>query len=106
MAGRRIEDAAEARRCLEAARASRQTVGAWCRQAGIDGRSLNAWRMNLERASAGSDGGSRAELVELVVGRGPSASGLSIRCGPFVVEVDGTVDSALLGRVLRVLVQC
>lgn len=48
MAGRKIEDEAEARSCLKAAVASGEGRAVWARRHGIDGRSLNAWRVNLE----------------------------------------------------------
>ncbi len=46
---RKIEDEREARRSLAAAEAAGGTIKQWARTNGIDGRSLNAWRMNLER---------------------------------------------------------
>ena len=49
MAGRRILNEQEARWRLAAARAARGGLAAWARSHGIDGRSLNAWRVNLER---------------------------------------------------------
>jgi hypothetical protein len=45
-AGRKIEDEREARACLKAAKG--ENLGRWARAHGIDGRSLNAWRINLE----------------------------------------------------------
>ena len=56
---RRVDDELEARRCLQAVAASGRSLGAWAREQGIDGRSLNAWRMNLERGE-----GRRPRLVE------------------------------------------
>ena len=44
---RKIADETEARRCLRAARLAGLNAGEWARARGIDGRSLNAWRMNL-----------------------------------------------------------
>lgn len=110
MAGRRIEGESDARACLAAARASRQTLAEWCQRSGVDGRSLNAWRMNLKRGTAVELGAGRPRLVELVV-VAPSApaadSGrLTVRCGPFVVEADAAFDEALLVRVLGVLARC
>ena len=46
---RKITDEREARRCLTAAARSGNAPGAWARANGIDGRSLNAWRINLAR---------------------------------------------------------
>jgi hypothetical protein len=49
---RKISGEREARRYLAAAEAAGGTVKEWARANGIDGRSLNAWRMNLERRGA------------------------------------------------------
>ena len=49
MAGRRILNEQDARRSLAAAKSSRAGLAAWVRAHGVDGRSLNAWRVNLER---------------------------------------------------------
>jgi hypothetical protein len=49
---RKIEDEREARRCLKSARAAGLTAGEWAREHGIDGRSLNAWRINLSVSAA------------------------------------------------------
>lgn len=46
---RKIDNQNEARRCLRAAERAGLTAGEWAREHGIDGRSLNAWRMNLAR---------------------------------------------------------
>lgn len=46
---RKITDERDARRCLAAARTAGQTAGRWAQAHGVDGRSLNAWRMNLTR---------------------------------------------------------
>ena len=53
MASRRqVEDEAEARRCLLAAKRKGLSAGEWAREHDIDGRSLNAWRVNLELRGA------------------------------------------------------
>ena len=49
MAGRKIRDGADARTSLAAAAESKVSRAEWARQQGIDGRSLNAWRLNLAR---------------------------------------------------------
>ena len=46
---RKITDELDAQRCLVAARRAGGDVGAWARANGVDGRSLNTWRMNLAR---------------------------------------------------------
>lgn len=106
MAGRKIRSAEEARACLSAAANSGMERAAWARQHGIDGRSLNAWRMNLER-QAGDPVVEPLRLVELVAApvaqRPPS---LRVSCGPFEVHVDEDFDERQLSRVLRVLAAC
>lgn len=62
---RRIESEGEARHCLGAARAAGHPAGEWARERGIDGRSLNAWRVNLAR------GRRELQLVELVPAMAP-----------------------------------
>ncbi len=48
MAGRKVFDEQDARRCLLAAKSWRGGLSEWARANGVDGRSLNAWRVNLE----------------------------------------------------------
>ena len=81
---RKIEDEKDARACLRAAKAARLSVGEWARDNGVDGRSLNAWRINLTRARAGgqaSEGNLR--LVEIVPAPPPRAN------TRYVVHIDG-----------------
>ncbi|MEN9580190.1 MAG: hypothetical protein RJA70_3199 [Pseudomonadota bacterium] len=56
-AGRKIEDEREARRCLAAARRAGLGLGEWARARGIDGRSLHAWQLGLERRARGAVAG-------------------------------------------------
>ena len=49
MAGRKIFNEEDARRCLAAVMSAPGGLGEWSRANGIDGRSLNLWRKNLER---------------------------------------------------------
>ena len=42
---RKIEDETEARRCLRAAKLAGYSAGEWARAHGIDGRSLNSWKV-------------------------------------------------------------
>jgi hypothetical protein len=52
MERRKIRDEADARACIAAVKASKLTVKEWARSAGVDGRSLRAWTINLGRESA------------------------------------------------------
>lgn len=62
---RKIEDERDARACLKAAKAAGLTAGEWAREHGVDGRSLNAWRINLS-GRAKQSATAKPRLVELV----------------------------------------
>lgn len=84
---------------LEAAR--------WSQEHGVDGRSLNAWRINLDRrGQAASDGPMRLRLVELVAHPTVAPSRYVVRMGEFAVEVDDGFDDATLRRLLGVVASC
>jgi len=106
LAGRRIVDRSEAVRSLEAAAASGLGRAVWARRNGIDGRSLNAWRLNLERRADDDVVNVPAiRMVELVAST-PAVATYRIRCGAFVVEVDGNFDDHVLARLLSVVASC
>ena len=113
MARRKIRDEHDAQTCLTAQVASGMGLPAWCRQAGIDGRSLNMWRLQLARR------GARPRLslvewlpaqrsVEAVQDRGGRVEAPCYRVvrGDFVVEVPTNFDSETLQRLLRVVAVC
>ena len=107
MAGRKIRDEVDARKCLEAASHSGVSRKQWAHDHGVDARSLNAWRMNLtRRGQQRQQPGLR--LVELVPAGAVSASSrpLVVRCGPWSVEVTLDVDEELLATVLQVIATC
>ena len=119
---RKIADETEARRCLRAARLAGLSAGEWARARGIDGRSLNAWRMNLAgRGAPRTTAASRRStptpprpaahaLVELVPA---TASAKDVAGGCYVLEVAGArlefddhCSVATLRRVLEALRSC
>lgn len=118
MVGRKIEDERDARRCLLAAKSGNLSAGEWARAHGIDGRSLHAWQMNLERRGAIAPSRRRKRkvlaapraLVELI----PSAPDIAIvGGGRYVLEVAGArvefgddASVATLRRVLEALRSC
>jgi len=102
MARRKIASEAEARRCLAAVESSALTLADWARAEGIDGRSLNMWRLNLARKT---DEASVPRLVELV-SSAPRASGYVVRCGPFTVELGDDFNQDTLLRILEVVAAC
>ncbi len=71
MAGRKIRDHADARVALREAEASGLTRVDWAREAGVDARSLNMWRLNLARPAEPRDEAPALRLVELVQGPAP-----------------------------------
>ena len=116
--GRKIEDEAEARQCLAAAKRKGLSVGDWARAHDIDGRSLNAWRVNLGRREASAQPRRRKSkaaptaraLVELL----PASPSVAVAGrGRYVLEVararvefgdDLSVET--LHRVLEALRSC
>jgi transposase-like protein len=110
MAGRRIVNEHDARRCLAAARSSQGGLGAWARTHGVDGRSLNAWRVNLERGGIGRAPGAGVKLVEVV----PAAAVSAQRPPPpYVLHISGVelevgddFEEQALRRLVVVLKSC
>ncbi len=80
---RKVKDDRDARACLRSARVAGVSVGEWAREYGVDGRSLNAWRINLSRSGATEEVEAKPRLVELV----PAAP--SRADARYVVHVDG-----------------
>ena len=103
---RKIADEQEARRCLAAARAARMDVGSWARSHGIDGRSLNAWRVNLgRRGEPRRAAGPR--LVELVpASAAPSSARYVLRLGGVDLELSDDFDEGTVRRLVGVLRSC
>ena len=106
MAGRRIRDACDARECLAEEAASGLTRAEWARRERIDGRSLNAWRLNLERRASAGSALRLVELVSTVETPQSQPTALRMRCGVFVVEVDRDFDRDTLARLLAVVALC
>ena len=100
---RKIENASDARRCLKAAAASGLNIGAWARAHGVDGRSLNAWRINLAEPQP-------PRLVELVAAPQPSnvmsSARYLVRVGEHAIELDAHFQEATLVRLVRALRAC
>lgn len=85
MAGRRIFNEQDARRCLAAVKLSRADLATWARAHGVDGRSLNLWQVNLSRRGAPSPRAVKpVQLVELV-----PAVPRNVPRAPYVLHVDG-----------------
>ena len=117
MERRKIRDEADARASLAAAKRCGLTPTAWCRTAGVDGRSLRAWSINLARGAVGRGRRlapraaltKRVELVELVA-VSPATTSVgrryTVRVGKLGVEVGDDFDAATLRRLVAVLAAC
>ena len=67
MTRRKVRDHIDATELLDALKASGQSLPDFCRARGLDGRSLNCWRLNFQRDAAPARRGLR--LVEVAVVR-------------------------------------
>lgn len=114
MKRRKIRDEADARACIAAVRSSGLVSAAWARSAGVDGRSLRAWTMNLARSArprkatrSSTQSGAVVQLVELVPAMASRAPGrYVVRVGANYVELDEQFDDATLRRLVAVLSSC
>ena len=97
---RKVRSGEEASRHLAAARASGKPRAAWAVEHGLDARSLNAWRLILERRQRAAPA---PGWVELVAARVEPPPAYRIRCGVFEIEAAGEFDDERLGRLLRVM---
>jgi transposase-like protein len=112
-AGRKIRDEAEARDCVLAVERAGQSAGEWARAHGIDGRSLQAWKITFGRGRPSVPQPSPSPkprtvvspLVELVprksVGQVNARHVHGVR-----LEFGNDVSSDTLRRVLAVLRAC
>lgn len=109
MAGRKVFNEQDARRCLAAVKASRRELATWAREHGVDGRSLNLWRVNLKRRGVGRVRATAPKLVELVVAPAPTGDPRApfvLRVAGIELEVDAHFDEASLRRLVGVLKSC
>ncbi len=105
---RKIEDERDARACLKAAKAAGLSAGEWARQHGVDGRSLNAWRINLARGGAKATTTSpQPRLIELVPASLPRVEArYVVRVAGAEIEVTDAFDEETLVRLVRALRSC
>lgn len=107
---RKLQNEAEAVSALKAAAASGQPRAAWARAHGLDGRSLNGWRVALEQRERTRRRAESRDLriVELVA-RAPDLSPrpyYRVLCGELAVEVDDGFQAETLRRLLAVVQTC
>jgi hypothetical protein len=103
MTRRKVRDQSDAAELLEALDASGQSLPDFCMARGLDGRSLNCWRHNLQRDEAPGSRGIR--LVELTAAR-PTAAVYRVVVDRFEVEVDDHFRDDTLARLLAVVAAC
>ena len=107
MAGRKIFNEQDARRCLAAAKVARGTVADWAQTHGIDGRSLNAWRVNLARRGVPRARALAPRLVELVpAAPASSAARYVLHVGGVELEVGDDFNEVGLRRLVTLLKSC
>jgi transposase-like protein len=102
MERRKIASVDDAAACLAAAAESGLTRAEWARANGVNARSLNAWRVTLDRRRC--RGAQSPSLVELVPAR--VACGVRVRVDRVEVVVEEGFDEALFTRVLRAVLAC
>lgn len=102
---RKVRDEAEARAVVAAANASGLPRSVWAREHGISPRSVNAWRLNLERRDR--TGGPALRLVEVtgLTTRSPAALYV-VEVAGVRVELGDDFRDDTLGRLVRVLRGC
>jgi transposase-like protein len=105
---RKIVDEKDARTCLLSVARSGETLRAWAKRHGIDGRSLRAWHRNLSRRGSSARARGEPRLVELVrassTPRAPQR--YVVHVGEGSVEVGDDFDDQTLRRLLEVLRAC
>ena len=110
--GRILINKRERQQCLAAVAASGLEAREWARRHGVDGRSLNVWRVNLGRRGTKTTGSAQPRgLVELlptpnVCAVAPSAARYALEVDGVRVEFGDDFDDATLRRVLAVLRSC
>ena len=108
MAGRKVINEQDARRCLAAVNTSGGRLAAWTQAHGVDGRSLNLWRLNLERRGTARAPGMTPRVVELIPASRPDRARVPFRLhvGGVELEVPDEFDERALRRVVEVLKSC
>lgn len=104
---RKVRDEREARGLLDELQGSGLGMPEFCARVGVDGRSLNCWRVNLERRDgvdkAVTAPPSSVRFLEVVGVRPPTRRAVyRLRLGRVLIEVDDDFEEDTLGRLLTV----
>ncbi len=102
---RKVRDERDAWELLEDLDASGLELRRFCEQRGVDGRSLNCWRRNLD-ATVDESEPARLRLVEVVERRPARRAEYRLSVGDVVIEVDDDFQDDTLVRLLRVASAC
>lgn len=81
-------------------------VAAWARAHGVDGRSLNAWRVNLGRRGVPRLRAAGPKLVELVTAAPAARAPYVMHVRGVELEVDFNFDEQSLRRLVGLLKSC
>jgi transposase-like protein len=105
---RKIVDEKDARACLLSVARSGETLRAWGKRHGVDGRSLHAWHRNLSQRASSAPARKETRLIELVHASSTTRSPQRYRVhvGEGSVEVGDDFDDQTLRRLLEVLRAC
>jgi hypothetical protein len=108
MAGRKVCSEREALQCLAAAQRAGVVPGEWASSNGIDGRSLNAWRVNLARrgVSRPSVGPKLIELVPAAAASATSSARYVLHVGGVELELGDDFDEQSVRRLVGLLRSC
>ncbi len=104
---RKVRDEREARGLLGELRDSGLGMSEFCARAGVDGRSLNCWRVNLGRRDAEGVGvrppAAAVRFLQVLGVHPPGRQAVyRLRVGRVVIEVDDDFEETTLGRLLTV----
>ena len=102
MAGRKVASRTEAEALLADWRAEGGEFKRFCRERGVDGRSMQCWRMNLDRRPESRP----VRLLELTLPRPERPAVYRVVVGRFTVEVGDDFSELTLGRLLDLVAAC
>ncbi len=105
MARRKVRDHEEAAELLDALDVSGLTLSEFCRQRGVDGRSLHCWQRNTDRRG-GPSSSQGLRLMELTVARPAPVASYRVLVNGLAIEVDDHFRQDTLARLIEVAAAC